>query len=128
MLRNRKDLISVEDSGVPLLIRDHDNLDTSTPLGKNVFGKLVVDAELEGDLIGERVRSALRAAKRRGKKLGTRNPRVKGKGAQAVTAAAQKRSKAFLPFLKPLHGKGCGARTMMKELNAKQKAVDISCE
>ena len=91
MLRNKKDLIAVEDSGVPLLICDHDTLDTSTPRGKNIFGKLVLDAELEADLNSERVRSALKVAKARGKKLGTHNPQVKGKGTKAVIAGAQQR-------------------------------------
>ena len=47
MLRNKRDLLQIEESKVPILICEHEELDTTTPRGKNLFGKLVLDAELE---------------------------------------------------------------------------------
>lgn len=47
MLRNKKDLIQIEESKIPVLICENEELDTTTPRGKNTFGKLVLDAELE---------------------------------------------------------------------------------
>lgn len=47
MLRNKKDLIQIEESNVPVLICENEELDTTTPRGKNMFGKSVLDAELE---------------------------------------------------------------------------------
>ena len=50
MLRNKKDLIQIEESKVPVLICENEELDTTTPRRKNLFGKLVLDAELEAGL------------------------------------------------------------------------------
>ena len=50
MLRNKQDLIQIEESKVPVLICENEELDTTTPRGKNIFGKLVLDAELEAGL------------------------------------------------------------------------------
>ena len=47
MLRNKKELIQIEDAKIPVLICENEELDTTTPRGKNIFGKLVLDAELE---------------------------------------------------------------------------------
>ena len=40
-------MIQIEDAKIPVLICENEELDTTTPRGKNIFGKLVLDAELE---------------------------------------------------------------------------------
>lgn len=47
-----------------------DNIDTSTPTGKLMFGMLAVLAEFERDIIRERVTAGLEAARARGRKGG----------------------------------------------------------
>ena len=49
MLRSAKDWITVQDSGVPVLICDDANLDLTTPIRKNYFGKRALDAEMEAE-------------------------------------------------------------------------------
>jgi DNA invertase Pin-like site-specific DNA recombinase len=51
-----------------------DNIDTSTPAGKAMFGMLSVLAEFERDIIRERTMAGLKAARARGRKGG--RPRV----------------------------------------------------
>jgi DNA invertase Pin-like site-specific DNA recombinase len=48
----------------------HENIDTTTPNGKLVFGIFASISEFERDLICQRVRSGLAAARDRGKTLG----------------------------------------------------------
>ena len=124
--RNKKDLIAVEDSKITLLICDHEALDTTTPRGKNIFGKLVLDAELEADLNSERTRAALQVAKKRGVKLGAHHERVAGKGAKAKKKQAAERSKALFKYIKSSKAKGFGARRTMRDLNTKEKAIAIN--
>ena len=50
----------------------HENIDTTTPQGKLIFGIFGSIAEFEREIIRERVRSGLAAAKRRGKRLGAK--------------------------------------------------------
>lgn len=47
-----------------------DNIDTSTPTGKLMFGMLAVLAEFERDIIRERTMAGLEAARARGRKGG----------------------------------------------------------
>ncbi|KZE63290.1 resolvase [Fictibacillus phosphorivorans] len=48
----------------------HDNIDTSTAMGKFFFRTMASIAELERDIISERTKSGLKAARARGKKGG----------------------------------------------------------
>lgn len=59
----------LEQQGVEL-ISIHDNIDTTTPMGKAMFRMLSVLAELERDMIRDRTKSGLEAARARGKKGG----------------------------------------------------------
>lgn len=52
----------------------HENVDTTTPGGRLVFGIFASIAEFERDLIRERVRSGIAAARARGQRIG--RPRV----------------------------------------------------
>ena len=119
-------MISVEESGLTLLICENEALDTSTPRGKNAFGKLVLDAEMEADLVSARVKVALQVAKKRGKKLGTRNKKVKGKGAKARRNNALQPSRDLLPFVKKWHDKGFGKKSIRDKLNNNAKALALN--
>ena len=55
--------------GVDLMVRDQ-NIDTSTPQGRLLFGMLGVIAEFERDLIIERTRAGMDHARRAGKHVG----------------------------------------------------------
>lgn len=59
----------LQDIGVEF-VSIQDNIDTSTPMGKAMFGMLAVIAELERDIIRERTLSGLQAARARGRKGG----------------------------------------------------------
>ncbi|MBP0726761.1 recombinase family protein [Bacillus sp. RG28] len=71
--RSTKDLIEVsemlEGKGVQLK-SIKENIDTTTPTGKAMFGMLAVMAQFERDLISERTKFGLEAARARGKKGG----------------------------------------------------------
>ena len=116
----------MEESNVPLLICENEGLDTTTPRGKNIFGKLVLDAELEADLASTRVKAALVVARRRGKKLGTHNPKVKGKGAKAMKNKALNLARLLINVTKPLKKRGYGARRVQTKLNETPKAVQAN--
>ncbi|PEB41406.1 recombinase family protein [Bacillus pseudomycoides] len=47
-----------------------ENMDTSTPTGKDMFSMMAVISQLERDLIAERTKEGLASAKKRGVKLG----------------------------------------------------------
>ena len=123
MLRNARDFLMVRDSGVPLLICENDALDTTTARGRNHFGKLVLDAEMEAELCSERVRRALVVAKRRGKKLGTHHGKVKGRGTKAIRKKALDLARRVAKHTKPLKKKGWGARRTTSRLNELPAAV-----
>lgn len=44
-----------------------DRIDTTTPMGRAMFGMMAVFAEFERDIIGERTRAGLEAARKRGR-------------------------------------------------------------
>jgi len=56
-----------------LFVSIHDNLDTTTPTGRAMFGMLAVFAEFERDIIQQRTKAGLEAARKRGR-LGGRPP------------------------------------------------------
>ena len=68
----------------------HEDVDTSTPNGRLVFGIFASIAEFERELIRERVRSGLAAAKARGRRLG--RPRVTVDASRIASLRAQGRS------------------------------------
>ena len=49
MLRTARDWMMAQDSKVPVLMCEDSNLDTTTPAGKNNFGKKALDAEKEAE-------------------------------------------------------------------------------
>ena len=126
MLRTARDWIMVQDSKVPILICDDANLDTTTPAGKNNFGKKALDAEMEAEQCGERVKKALKVAKRRSKKLGTHHPKTKGKSARSQHKRAMQRARDLLPHVRALIRKGFGAWRMTEALNRNSKALKIN--
>ncbi len=64
----------------------HEGVDTSTPIGRLVFGIFASIAEFERELIRSRVRSGLVAARAKGKKLG--RPRAGVNPEQVATLRA----------------------------------------
>ncbi|MBN6186330.1 recombinase family protein [Aneurinibacillus sp. BA2021] len=87
LARSTKKLIEVAEQlkeiGVDF-ISIRDNIDTSTPTGKMMFGMLAVLAEFERDIIRERTMAGLEAARARGRK-GGRPPVNHKKLNQALT-------------------------------------------
>lgn len=56
-----------------------EGFDTSTPMGKAMFGIAAVFAELEHDHISERVRAGMRRARAQGRPIGWRKGRKRGR-------------------------------------------------
>lgn len=74
----------------------HENVDTSTPNGRLVFGIFATIAEFERELIRARVRSALELAKSRGKRLG--RPPLKTLTAHEIRQLRRDRRSARMSF------------------------------
>ncbi len=73
LARSTKKLIEVAEQLKEMdidFISIRDNIDTSTPTGKMMFGMLAVLAEFERDIIRERTMAGLEAARARGRKGG----------------------------------------------------------
>lgn len=70
LARDAKFLLTLADSGVPILFGDFPDLDATTPVGRMVLTQMAAVAEFERRRISERVSAALAAAKARGTKLG----------------------------------------------------------
>jgi len=72
----------LEQKGVKLLVL-HENIDTTTPIGKLVMNILISLSEMERNWINERTRKGIEAAKRRGVKFG-RHPGPVGPSKETV--------------------------------------------
>ena len=70
LARDARFLLTLADSGVPILFGDFPDLDATTPVGRMVLTQMAAVAEFERRRISERVSAALQAAKARGTKLG----------------------------------------------------------
>ena len=125
LFRNRHNTLIIENSAVPLLMCDNEGVDTTTAKGRHQLAAAVNDAHYEAELSSERVKAALNVAKKRGKKLGTHNPKVKGKGAKATRQQAKNLAKALLKFTKKLAKHGEGPRKICKKLNANPEACAV---
>ena len=123
MLRHARDMVAIQEAKVPLLICEHEFLEPETPRGRYFFGHLVLNAQLEAELCGERVRAGLAIARARGRRLGTANPRVRGRSARAQKERAVGHAQRFKRFLAPLLKQGMKAPSIAKALNSNQKAV-----
>ncbi len=80
LARSTKKLIEVAEQlkGLEVeFVSIKDNIDTSTPTGKLMFGMLAVLAEFERDIIRERTMAGLEAARARGRKGGRPSADVK---------------------------------------------------
>jgi DNA invertase Pin-like site-specific DNA recombinase len=78
------------------LVAVKQDLDTSTPSGRLVFGVLSTVAEFERDLLRERVRSGIAQAKRAGKRLG--RPPLRTLTAEDITKLRRERARTKAPF------------------------------
>ena len=70
LARDAKFLLTLADSGVPLLFGDFPDLDGTTSVGRMVLTQMAAVAEFERRRISERIVAALDQAKQRGTKLG----------------------------------------------------------
>ena len=70
LARDAKFLLTLADSGVPLLFGDFPDLDGTTSVGRMVLTQMAAVAEFERRRISERIVAALDQAKNRGTKLG----------------------------------------------------------
>lgn len=78
------------------LVAVKQDLDTSTPSGRLVFGVLSTVAEFERDLLRERVRAGIAQARRDGKRLG--RPPLRTLTAQEITKLRRERARTKVPF------------------------------
>lgn len=70
LARDAKFLLTLADSGVPLLFGDFPDLDGTTSVGRMVLTQMAAVAEFERRRISERICAAMDQAKKRGTKLG----------------------------------------------------------
>jgi DNA invertase Pin-like site-specific DNA recombinase len=70
LARDAKFLLTLADSGVPLLFGDFPDLDGTTSVGRMVLTQMAAVAEFERRRISERICAAMAQAKNRGIKLG----------------------------------------------------------
>ena len=78
------------------LVAVKQDLDTSTPSGRLVFGVLSTVAEFERDLLRERVRAGIAQAKRAGKRIG--RPPLRVLTAGEIKQLRRERSRMTAPF------------------------------
>ena len=95
----------------------HENVDTSTPNGRLVFGIFATIAEFERELIRERVRSGLAAARSRGAKLGR-----PARALDVVRIAALRASGASWPAI--AREMGAGVATVYRAYRQAERVLD----
>ena len=78
-------------------------IDTTTSVGRMVYGQLAVFAEFEREQISERTKAALAAAKARGVELGKQGKIL----AAQNRAEAQQRAEALRPWVERAKASGC---------------------
>jgi DNA invertase Pin-like site-specific DNA recombinase len=78
------------------LVAVKQDLDTSTPSGRLVFGVLSTVAEFERDLLRERVRAGIAQAKRAGKRIG--RPPLRTLTAGEIIQLRRERCRTKMPF------------------------------
>jgi len=78
------------------LVAVKQDLDTSTPSGRLVFGVLSTVAEFERDLLRERVRAGIAQARRAGKRIG--RPPLRKLTAGEIAELRRERSRTKMPF------------------------------
>ncbi|MDA1348946.1 MAG: recombinase family protein [Chloroflexi bacterium] len=79
----------------------HEQIDTSSPMGKAMFTIISAMAEFEREIIRERVRSGLAKAKAEGKKLG--RPRVPDKTVSKIRALRREKEMSLGAIAKQLN-------------------------
>lgn len=78
------------------LVAVKQDLDTSTPSGRLVFGVLSTVAEFERDLLRERVRAGIAQARRAGKRIG--RPPLRVLTAKEIIQLRRERARTKMPF------------------------------
>lgn len=119
--RNVVDLLTLRDSGVPVVAADRPNA------GNLEVGMLALFAENEAAAISQRTREALAAAKARGVKLGrpenlTDDARAKGRAvaAERIATKTDQRTADLLPLIAEIRDAGItSARGIARELDAR---------
>ena len=71
LLRNRRNIPVIENTGVSFLMCDNENIDRRTANGRHQLAAAVDDSHLKAELCSDRVKAALKLAKQRGQKLGS---------------------------------------------------------
>jgi len=100
------------------LVSISENMDTTTPMGKAMFGMIGVMAELERDMIRERTQAGLEAARARGRKGG----RPKADPAKVKKALALYDSKEYtVPQITT--ETGISKALLYKEINKRKEGV-----
>ena len=87
-----------------------EGIDTSSAMGRAMFGMCAVFAQLEGDLISDRTKAGLDAAKRRGARIG--RPRALDRRGRARLHRLRRSGKSLRECAELL---GCGLATCSRE-------------
>lgn len=120
LARSQKQLQDIahllKDKGVHL-VSISEQLDTSTAMGKAMFGMIGVMAELERDMIRERTQAGLEAARARGRKGG--RPRMNQKKVKAALALYDSQEYTVAEITKET---GVSKALLYKELNKRKEA------
>jgi DNA invertase Pin-like site-specific DNA recombinase len=95
-----------------------ENLDTTTPTGRLMFGLLAVLAEFERDLVSERTLGAMAHKRAKGERLG-QIPYGKRLAADGATLEGEPADVALAVELRALRRQGLGLRALAKVLNGR---------